>query len=132
MKLWSDIKARLNKRKAQTSAIEPVVDDNVLTREQSERLLKVIEEHHKVQEDDNRRSLGISTGFFEKLATLDAGSIAVSASIIVAILLKPELRESTRGIVDEIVVVVLLLWTSLFSSIVHNFVAVRVANLGTR
>ena len=68
-------------------------------------------EPYKENQQEKRRVLELNAGFFEKLSALNAGSIAVAASIILAIVLKPDVpRLTARPVLHEILVVVALLW----------------------
>src|ERR1035438_10196173 len=79
-------------------------------------------------EKEMRRSIDISAGFFDKLSALDGGSIALAASVIIALTAKPEFASGrAREIVHGLVVIVILLWASLISAVMHNFLAVRIA-----
>src|ERR1035438_3003082 len=78
----------------------------------------------KEVEKESRRSFEISASFFEKLSALDAASIAVAASAIIAIIIKPELNSCLffQQIVHVLIVIVLLLWASLIFSVLHNYI----------
>jgi hypothetical protein len=86
---------------------------------------------YKEVERASRRSLEISASFFEKLSALDSASIAIAASAIIAITVKPELNSSLffRQIVHVLIVIVLLLWASLIFTVLHNFLFARIAAL---
>jgi hypothetical protein len=85
----------------------------------------------KEVEKESRRSFEISASFFEKLSALDAASIAVAASAIIAIIIKPELNSCLffQQIVHVLIVIVLLLWASLIFSVLHNYIFARIAAL---
>jgi len=75
-----------------------------------------------------RRSLEISAGFFDKLSVLNAGSIAVAASVTIAIIARPDLISSQfRSIVHGLVVIVFLLWASLICAVIRNFLSAIIA-----
>jgi len=74
-------------------------------------------EDYKVHQIELRRSAEISAGFYEKLAALNAGSMAISVSVGLVILTKQDLRQFSHGFL----VLILCFWLSLFSAIVHNF-----------
>ena len=61
-----------------------------LSPEQMDRFLAETREPLREREQEKRRSIEISTSFFEKLATLSAGSIAVAASITLATAVRKE------------------------------------------
>jgi len=97
---------------------------------QQERFKAEVQEAYKEHEKESRRSLGISTGFYEKLSALDAGSIAVAASIGIALIAKPQLQSSSlRAAARWLVVITVSLWLSLVCAVFHNFVAVAIAKL---
>jgi hypothetical protein len=75
-----------------------------------------------------RRSIEISTSFYEKLSALVAGSIAIAASVAVSISARPGLHSpSLREMSDWFALVIALLWVSLMCAVIHNFVLVRFA-----
>jgi ABC-type multidrug transport system fused ATPase/permease subunit len=81
-------------------------------------------------EKELRRSFEISTGFIDKISVLDAGSIAVAASVIIAITTRSDLSPcQLRQIVDGLVLIVILFLISLVFTVVHHFLAVRIAKL---
>jgi hypothetical protein len=93
-----------------------------LSPEQNARFLAGIMEPYKEHQQEKRRVLALNAGFFEKLSALNAGSIAVAASIILAIVLKSDApRLAVRPVLHEILIVVALLWGSLLLAIFHNF-----------
>jgi hypothetical protein len=82
-------------------------------------------EPYKEYEKEKRRGLKINAGFFGKLSTLNAGSMAVAGSIVLAI--KSQHPDVTRTVLHEILIVVVLLWLSLLLAILNNFFAAVVA-----
>jgi len=89
-----------------------------------------VKEAYKEHEKEFRRSLGIRTSFYEKLFALDAGSIAVAASIGIALIAKPQLQSSPlHAAAHWLVMITFSLWLSLFCAVVHNFLAVEIAKL---
>lgn len=95
----------------------------VLTPQQTAQFMEDIKEPYKAHQQEKRRRLEINAGFFDKLSTVCAGSIAVTASIILAIALKSDLQHSiTQSILHKILKVVILLWLSLLLAIMHNFI----------
>jgi hypothetical protein len=92
-------------------------------------VLAVMDAYKEPQKED-RRSSEIRTSFYDKLAALDAGSIAVAASIGIALIAKPELRSaSLHANASWLVVITIMFWVSLFCAITHNFLAVKIAEL---
>lgn len=71
---------------------------------------------YEVLKSDLRRSAELSSGFYDKIAALSAGSIAVSVSVGLAIFTKPELLKIRHGLVT----LILCFWLSLLCSIAHN------------
>jgi hypothetical protein len=85
-----------------------------------------IEEPYKEHEKERRRSVEISAGFFDKLSTLSAASIAVSASIILAIAVKSDVHSgATQIVVRDLLTIAFLLWASLLLAIFHNFLGCK-------
>jgi hypothetical protein len=105
-------------------------DDKVLTREQMKRFESEIKESYKEHESERRRSIEISAGFFEKISALSAGSMAVCASIILAISGKYDIHsDSIRVVVRDLILIADFLGASFLLAIVHNFLAVQVSKL---
>lgn len=71
---------------------------NPVPPERMEKFIEEIKPSLKEHEQEKRKSLEISAGFFDKLAALNAGSIAVSASIILAICLSQKLDPIRFGL----------------------------------
>jgi hypothetical protein len=95
-----------------------------------ERFKTNVKEAYKEREKEFRRSLEISTGFYGTISALDAGSIAVAASIGMALIAKPQLLSgSLHAIAHGLVVLTILLWASLVCAVMHNFVVVSIARL---
>jgi hypothetical protein len=89
-----------------------------------------VKEAYREHEKELRRSREISTGFYEKLLALDAGSLAVAASIGVALAAKPDSQFGSRNVFNQwLVVITVFLWVSLICAVSHNFVAVYIAKL---
>jgi len=104
--------------------------DTPLSREQMKKLLLEIEIPFKEHQEERRKSLAVSSGFFDKVAALSAGSIAVSASIILTVTAKSNVDPcSTRKIVHDLLLIAILLWASLLLAILHNFLAAQIAKL---
>jgi Trk-type K+ transport system membrane component len=103
---------------------------NPVPAERMEKLIEELKPFLKEHEQEKRKSLEVSAGFFDKLAALNAGAIAVSASIILAILFKSEPRPEWFGIaLHELLIVVGFLWLSFVLAILHNFLAAVVAKV---
>jgi len=95
-----------------------------LSPEQIEKFMQDIKAALKGHEQEKRRSLEVNAGFFDKLAAVSAGSVAVAASIVLAILFKSETRPPwVRTALHELLSVVAFLWFSLILAILHNFLA---------
>jgi hypothetical protein len=102
----------------------PVTERNELVAE-----LRAAHSEHK---NVLRRSIESSANFYEKLAAIDAGSLAIVASIGLAVTVKPELRLGVfGGLAHGIVVIAVLLWVSLVCAVIHNFFVVRITKLET-
>jgi hypothetical protein len=96
-------------------------DDDGLTPEVEAEIL----EHSKVLKEERSRAGEISTAFYDKLAALDAGSIAIAVSVGITILSKQDLHYLSHGLL----VAVLCFWLSLLTAIAHNFLLLRSARL---
>ncbi len=89
-----------------------------------------VKEAYKEYDKEARRSLEVRTGFYGTLSALDAGSIAVAASIGMALMAKPQLiAGSLHAIAHGLVVTAVFLWLSLLCAVGHNFLAVEIAKL---
>ena len=100
------------------------------SREQISELEAEFLEGYKEYEAEVRRSIEISSGFYEKLSALDAGSIAIAVSVGMAIAANPTFRSfAPFSIVHWLIATIILLWTSLITSVLHNFLSLRVARL---
>jgi hypothetical protein len=82
-------------------------------------------------ENEHRRSLELGASFYEKLATLDAGSIAVAVSVGIALLGKGESRTgpTIHSNLSWLAVITVLLWLSLVCAIGYNSIFVKIARL---
>ena len=96
-------------------------DDNAV-RSQIEASLQ---DYYAVHRDEVRRSLEISTGYYEKLATFDAGSIAILVTVGLAILNKSDLNRLSHGLL----IVIVCFWVSLLTAICHNYLLLWSAKL---
>lgn len=116
-----------DEREAESLLAKLAQGEEPLSTEQIEKFMQDIKGTLKQHEQEKRRSLEINAGFFDKLAALSAGSIAVATSIILAILFKSETRPPwVPTTVHELLSVVAFLWLSLVLAILHNFLATRV------
>jgi hypothetical protein len=89
-----------------------------------------VKEAYKEHEKEFRRSVEISTGFYEKLSALDAGSIAAAVSIGIALIVRSQLQPgSLHAIAHWLVVIVFSLWLSLVCAVIHNYAVVDIAKL---
>lgn len=81
-------------------------------------------------ETERRRSLEVRASFHEKLSALDAGSIAVTVSVGIALLGKSDLRfGSLHSHLSWLLWIAGFLWVSLICSVGHNSMFVKVAAL---
>lgn len=105
-------------------------DDAPLTREQMKRFELEIAEPFKEHEREKRRGLEIGAGFYEKIATLSAGSMAVCASIILAITAKSDIHSgSNRIVVHYLILIANLFGAAFLLAVLHNFLAAQVVKL---
>ncbi len=103
-------------------------DEKPLTREQMNRFMEKIKEPFNEAQQQKRRSVEISTGFFEKIAALSAGSTAVLASIILAIANKTDIHTGrAQTVVHDLLRIAFVLGASLICSVLHNFFGTLVA-----
>jgi len=86
---------------------------------------------HREHEKEMRRSLEVGASFHEKLSAIDAGSLAIIASVVLAIIFNSsKLQSGTfREVIHRIVVITVFIWISLVSSVVHNFFVTSIAKL---
>jgi hypothetical protein len=103
------------------------MSDDAISRERIKKLLDSLKEPYKEHETELRRSIGISSGFFDKLATLSSGSIAVTASILLATVKSGIHSCETQTTVHDLLIIAFLLWVSLLAAIFHNFLAAQAA-----
>jgi hypothetical protein len=95
-----------------------------------EKLKADADEAKEKSEKEQRRSLELRASFYEKLSTLDAGSIAVAVSVGIALLGKSESRiGSIHSNLSWLAVIAALLWVSLICAIGHNSIFVKIARL---
>jgi hypothetical protein len=88
------------------------------------------DEAKKKSETERRRSLEVRASFYDKLSALDAGSIAVTVSVGIALLGKPDSRfGSVHSHLSWLLWIAGFLWISLISSVGHNSLFVKVAGL---
>lgn len=125
MSLWNWLKGKLSERPKDNSVVEE--NSYPISPEQMSRFEDSIKEHYDKHEDERRRSIEIAQGFLEKLATLAAGSIAVAASILLAIVFKSDPSALLTLVIHETILVVVFLWVSLALSLWHNFLATQIA-----
>lgn len=103
-------------------------DEAPLSREQMSRFLEGIKEPFNEAEQQKRRSVEVSAGFFEKVAALSAGSTAVLASLILAIANKYNIHTGwAQLIVHHLLLIAFALGVSLILAVLHNFFAALVA-----
>jgi hypothetical protein len=108
-----------------------VIDQNVdPMAEHKEKVKADADEAKEKSEKEHRRSLELRASFYEKLSTLDAGSIAVAVSVGIALLGKSESRiGSIHSNLSWLAVIAVLLWMSLICAIGHNSIFVKIARL---
>lgn len=117
-------------------------DDKTVAADQA-RIDKVIADRAKIEklkastegvearaDQELRRSLELSASFYEKLAALDAGTIAVAVSVGVALLGTGAIHSAfLHSNIDWLVAVAFFLWSSLICAIGHNALFIKVARL---
>lgn len=83
----------------------------------------------KEHEGESRRSVSIGTHYYSKLATLSAGSLALIATVGTAIITRPNGSPHIQCIPSRWLVstAVIFLWVSLLSSVIHNWMAVKLS-----
>src|ERR1017187_143896 len=103
-------------------------DEAPLTREQMNRFMEQIRKPFDEVEDQRRRAVEISAGFFEKIAALSAASTAVLASIIQAIANKSDIHTgSAQTLVHHLLCIAFTLGASLILAVLHNFFGALIA-----
>jgi hypothetical protein len=106
------------------------IDKVIADREKIEKLKASTEEVKVKASQELRRSLELSSAFYEKLAALNAGSIAVAVSVGVALLGTAASHSAfLHSNINWLVVVAFFLWFSLVSAIGHNALFIKVARL---
>lgn len=77
--------------------------------------------------EELQRSFDVSSSFYEKLAAIDAASIAIAASVGVGTYkFTPVLSRTTlAGFFLWLILPVSLLWLSLIGAVLHNFILIR-------
>ncbi len=79
-------------------------------------------------EQEHRRSLEIRASFYEKLSALNAGSIAVTVTVGVALLGRSNARfGSVHSHLSWLLLIAGFFWLSLICSVNHNFFFVNIA-----
>ena len=99
-------------------------NESPLSREQQIQLLDKLKEPLNEAEQQKRRSVEISAGFFEKIAALSAGSTAVLASLILAIANKSDIHTGwAQIVVHHLLLIASALGASLILAVLHNLFA---------
>ena len=99
-----------------------------LSREQMNRFMEKIKEPFNEAEQQKRRSVEVSAGFFEKIAALSAGSTAILASLILAIANKYDIHTGwAQIVVHQLLCIAFALGAALILAVLHNFFAALVA-----
>ena len=88
------------------------------------------DEAKEKSETERRRSLEVRASFHDKLSALDAGSIAVTVSVGIALLGKPDSHfGSAHSHLSWLLWIAGFLWISLICSVGHNSMFVKAAGL---
>lgn len=104
--------------------VKEMSDESPLSREQQIQFLEKLKEPLNEAEQQKRRSVEISAGFFEKIAALSAGSTAVLASLILAIANKYDIHTGwAQTVVHHLLFIASALGASLILAVLHNFLA---------
>ena len=105
--------------------------DNVLAdRAKMDELKASTEEVKAKANQELRRSLELSASFYDKLAALSAGSIAVAVSVGGALFAKAAPQSTfLHSNLNWLVAVVSFLWLSLICALGHNGLFIKVARL---
>lgn len=105
-------------------------DEAPLSREQMNRFLEKIKEPFNEAEQQKRRSVEVSAGFFEKVAALSAGSTAILASLILAIANRYNIHTGwAQIVVHHLLCIAFALGASLIFAVLHNFFAALLARM---
>ena len=106
------------------------VDKVIADRAKIEKLKASTEEVKAEANRELRRCLELRASFYEKLAALNAGSIAVAVSVGVALLGKAAPHSAfLHSILNWLVAIAFFLWFSLICAIGHNALFIKVARL---
>jgi len=99
-------------------------DESPLSREQQIQFMDKLKEPLNEAEQQKRRSVEISAGFFEKIAALSAGSTAVLASLSLAIANKSDIHTGwAQIVVHHLLLIASALGASLILAMLHNLLA---------
>jgi hypothetical protein len=112
----------------EATATEPankrMSNESPLSREQQIQFLDKLKEPLNEAEEQKRRSVEVSAGFFEKIAALSAGSTAVLASLILAIANKSDIHTGwAQIVVHHLLLIASALGASLILAVLHNLLA---------
>jgi hypothetical protein len=107
---------------------DPVTDD--AKGPPTKKMQASVEEAKKKSEQERRRNLEVRSSFFDKLSALNAGSVAVTASVGIALLSRPDSRfGSLHSHLSWLLLIASFLWVSLICSVGHNSILVKIAQL---
>lgn len=110
--------------------MESVATDISPTPEQFERLRAAAVSRFAEHEQERRRSAEIGASFFEKVAALSAGSIAVAATVGIAVIPRSGLPYLLlRSFSHWLFFIVLSLLIALLSAVLHNLCLALIAQL---
>jgi hypothetical protein len=103
-------------------------DDNAIPPELRAKLEGPWREALERHMNEVRRTFEISTGFYEKLAALDAGSIAIAATVGAAVVAKAgATTPAVLSLTHRLVYIIFALLASLILGVLHNFIVVGIA-----
>jgi hypothetical protein len=114
----------------EVAKVQTTTDKVIADRAKIEKLKASTEDVETEASQQLRRSLELSASFHEKLAALNAGSIALAVSVGVALLGKAAPHSAfLHSNLNWLVAVAFFLWFSLICEFGHNALFIKVARL---
>lgn len=106
------------------------IDDVVIVRTQIDKFKASTAQAETKADQELRRSLELNSSFYDKLAALNSGSIAVAVTVAVALLATNAPHSAfLHTNIDWLVAIAFFLWSSLICAIGHNAQYVKIARL---
>ena len=110
--------------------IETTMNEVMANRAKIEKLEASTQDAETQANEQLRRSLELSASFYEKLAALNAGSIALAVSVGITLVSKaPPHSAFLHSNLNWLLAVACFLWCSLICSFGHNALFIKVARL---